>query len=69
MEGTKQYALVTGASSGIGFQYARVLAEKGYPLIMVSNEEAIMEKAEMVRQEFAVEAIPLVRDLGTPDAA
>ena len=69
MEGTKQYAIVTGASSGIGFQYARVLAEKGYPVIMVSNEEAIVEKAEQVRQEFAVEAIPLVRDLGTPDAA
>ena len=26
----KAYAIVTGASSGIGYQYARVLAEKGY---------------------------------------
>ena len=33
----KAYAIVTGASSGIGYQYARVLAEKGYNLLIISN--------------------------------
>ncbi len=69
MENEKVYACVTGASSGIGFQYARVLAQKGYNLIMVSNEEAIEEKAALVREEFPVETIALQRDLGTPTAA
>ena len=35
------FALITGASSGIGFQYARVMAKRGYDLVIVSNEESI----------------------------
>lgn len=65
----KPYALVTGASSGIGYQYARVMAEKQYNLIIVSNEQAIEEKAEILRKDFPVEVVALVRDLGKPDAA
>ncbi len=64
------YALVTGASSGMGLQYARVLGEKGYNLLIVSNEEnAIVEKGERLREEFSVEAIALERYLGQSQSA
>lgn len=66
----KPYALITGSSSGIGYQYARVLAEKGYNLLMVSNEEeALIQKAAIIKDDFSVETIPMVRDLGRPDSA
>jgi short-subunit dehydrogenase len=64
-----KYALVTGASSGCGYEYARILAQKGYDLLIVSNEEAIHEKADILRDDFHVNVISLVRNLGVQDAA
>ena len=33
-----KYALVTGASSGIGREIATLLAERNYNLLLISNE-------------------------------
>lgn len=63
------YALVTGASSGCGYEYARILADKGYNLLIVSNEDSIHEKASILRRDFPIDVVALVRDLGTHDAA
>ena len=38
-------ALVTGASSGIGLAYARLLAAKGHKLILVSQDSERLNKA------------------------
>lgn len=64
-----KYALVTGASSGCGYEYARILAQKGYNLLIVSNEDAIHEKADILRADSPVKVISLVRNLGVQDAA
>lgn len=53
----------------MGYCYARALAQRGYNLLIVSNEEAIHDKAQQLRRDFAVQVESLVRDLGTPDAA
>lgn len=66
---TNNYALVTGASSGIGYEFARQLAQKGYPLIIVSNVDEIMACAAKLSEQYGVTVHGLVRNLGTPDAA
>jgi NAD(P)-dependent dehydrogenase (short-subunit alcohol dehydrogenase family) len=45
-----KYAVVTGATSGIGLQIARGLAATGYNTIIVARDR---QKAEQVRQELA----------------
>ena len=64
------FAIVTGASSGMGLEFARQLGTKGYNLLIVSNEEAIHARADELRTLYpALEIIPLVMDLGQQSAA
>ena len=45
----KEYALVTGASSGLGSDFATLLAKKGYNLILVARRT---ERLESLKQEI-----------------
>lgn len=63
-------ALVTGASSGMGLIYSRKLAERGYDLLLVSNQtDALIQTAADIADEFGVSAIPHYQDLAVPEAA
>ncbi len=63
-----KFSLVTGASSGIGLEYARQLAARGHNVIIVSNRREDNESAaESIRCEYGVVALPLYADLS--DAA
>jgi short-subunit dehydrogenase len=51
-------AMVTGASTGIGFELARVCAENGFDLIIAADEPAIDDAAARLRASGAsVEAV------------
>lgn len=64
-------ALVTGASSGIGLQYAHALARDYHTdLLLVSNQEKeIAETAETIAKTYGVKTIGLYRDLAQLNAA
>lgn len=63
-------ALVTGASSGMGLEYARQLAAAGCSVLMVSNQaEALETCAEELRRQFSVEIWSKYADLSQEDAA
>lgn len=63
-------AVVTGASSGIGREYARQLCERKYDVVMVSNEDIpLREAAEEFSEVYGVRTYPVCMDLAVPDAA
>ena len=61
-----QWALVTGASVGIGESFTRLLASKGYNVVLVSRDEArLHERAASLREKYGVQTFVLPADLST----
>ena len=66
----KKLAIVTGAASGLGKEFARLLAEDGYDLVLVDIDRPGLEKvSEKLSSESGVNAEILVQDLGKAGAA
>ena len=64
------YALVTGASNGIGYELAKLFAQDGYNIIAVSRtEEDLNRVAEEIRSQYGVQVEVLPKDLFGEGAA
>ncbi|KSV81858.1 hypothetical protein N183_15200 [Sinorhizobium sp. Sb3] len=57
-------AIVTGASSGIGFELAKQFVQNGFDVAISGSSERIFEAAVLLRQEGG-EAFPFQADAGT----
>src|SRR5689334_22072532 len=69
-ETNNRYALITGATEGIGYELARLFAGDGQNLIIVAGtEEMLQQRAQEFSQQYGVQVIPIAKDLFQPQAA
>jgi len=67
---TPKYALVTGASEGIGFEFCKVLASKGYNILLVARTLSKLQiAANTLEHNFNIETQVISSDLAAPRAA
>lgn len=61
------WALVTGASQGIGRRFAEVCARQGFPLVMIARRQELLEsEARKISDTHGVETRTLALDLTAP---
>ena len=63
MESNKTYALITGGTSGIGYELAKIFATNGHNLILVSRDEADLTITRNELLELGVDVQIISKDL------
>ena len=71
MENTNtQYALITGGTSGIGKELAKLFAQDGYNLVIVArDEDELNNTSHEIADRFGVNITTISKDLMEPNAA
>ncbi len=63
-------ALITGASSGIGYEISKIFARNGFSLILVArNQVKLTDLAEELKKDYGINCRVIVKDLTHPNAA
>jgi short-subunit dehydrogenase len=69
--GTGKTALITGASSGIGQELAKLFAQDGYNLVLVGRKEDTLDRlADVFKSNYGTQQVTVInKDLSEEDAA
>jgi short-subunit dehydrogenase len=69
-ETNNRYAVITGATSGISFELAKLFAADGYNLIIVArSQEELQQRTDEFKSQYNIDVIPVSKDLFQPNAA
>lgn len=68
-EGSRRTALVTGASSGIGYELALLLAENGHDIVAVARSRRGLDALAEAAKGFGASVHPFQQDLSLPAGA
>ena len=69
-QNNNQCALITGGSSGIGYELAKLFAQDGYNLILAARTTEDLEKvAQELSTQHNITATPITKDMFNPKAA
>jgi short-subunit dehydrogenase len=69
MDAKQKFALVTGATSGIGYELAKLLAKDGYNLFIVGREQQSLNAVAQEFEQNGIEVISFEKDLFNENAA
>lgn len=62
-------ALITGASSGIGYEFTSLFAKDGYNLVLVArSEQQLMQLAQQLEDKFGISVRVIAKDLSNASA-
>ena len=65
----RRVCLITGASAGIGKEFAQLMAQRGYDLILTARrEERLIEIANNIEKEWGAKSLIIVEDLAKDGA-
>jgi len=65
----QKYALITGATSGIGYELAKLFAKDQFNLIIVARDQGELSRtADELTAEYNVTVLPIAKDLFNPES-
>ncbi|MCK7556456.1 SDR family oxidoreductase [Chitinophaga sedimenti] len=69
MKTQNNYAVITGATSGIGYELAKLFAEDGYNLVIVGRREDTLNTTAAQLRSYGIDVKIIVKDLFDPQNA